>query len=172
MKKILLILPFIFNIAYTKDNTEKAGDFFMYALPITAFGTTIVLKDTKGSKEFLKAFATTSVSTYILKRVVGERRPIGTSTTSFPSGHTSSAFTSAAFIHKRYGLKYAIIPYAIATFVAYSRVHAKKHFVHDVIAGAALGVASSWYFTTKYKNLTIAPYSDSKKVGIDISYRY
>jgi len=143
-------------------------------MALVTFGSTIVLKDTEGSKEFLKAFATTTVATYLLKRVVRERRPkpYNKSTTSFPSGHTSSAFTSAAFIHKRYGLKYAVVPYILATYVAYSRVQAKKHFVHDVIAGAVLGIASSWYFTTKYKNLTITPWSDSQKVGVDFSYRY
>ena len=60
----------------------------------------------------------------------------------------------AAFIHKRYGWKYSIPVYVGATFVGYSRVQADKHFVEDVIAGATVGIFSSFYFTKSYKGFT------------------
>ena len=170
--RVLIFILIAINLVQAKGKIEKSGDILMFALPITTFATTIILKDKEGSKEFLKSFALTSASTYLLKRVVREKRPIGSSRMSFPSGHTSSAFASAAFIHKRYGLKYAILPYTIATFIAYSRVQAKKHYIHDVIAGAALGIASSFYFTKRYKNIKITPWIDGKKAGININYKY
>lgn len=67
------------------------------------------------------------------------------------------AFTGASFIHKRYGLKYAIPAYVAATYVGYSRVHVKAHYTKDVLAGAALGAASSFYFTKPYKGVSVEP---------------
>ena len=64
---------------------------------------------------------------------------------SFPSGHTSTAFTLAlllAFIVKRNFWVY-FFP-AVAFFVGYSRVYLAQHFVTDVLAGIFVGVVSSY----------------------------
>jgi undecaprenyl-diphosphatase len=58
--------------------------------------------------------------------------------TSFPSGHASSAFTAAGILSEDDDLK--PLYYAIAVVVASSRVYVKIHHASDVIAGAALGV--------------------------------
>ncbi len=63
--------------------------------------------------------------------------------------HTASAFSGAAFIHKRYGIKRAILPYLAAGFTGFSRVQAKKHHIHDVIAGAAIGEITGYFLTSK-----------------------
>jgi undecaprenyl-diphosphatase len=63
------------------------------------------------------------------------RRP---RTSSFPSGHASSAFTAAGILSQGDPLWPAY--YAIAVIVASSRVYTKMHHASDVIAGAALGV--------------------------------
>ena len=174
MKKTILALLILFSTLNARGVIERQGDFIMYSLPISAILTTLLLKDYEGSKQFLKSFALSETSTYLLKRIVREHRPKPhqASPYSFPSGHTSASFVSAAFIHKRYGLEYAIVPYMLATYVAYSRVHAKKHFVHDVVAGAALGIASSWFFTTKYQKVKVMPYSDGDKIGVNVSYKW
>lgn len=75
----------------------------------------------------------------------------------------------ASFIHERYGLEYAIPAYVAATFVGYSRVQAKKHYIHDVLAGAALGSATSFYFTKPYKGATVTPVADSGFYGVVVS---
>ena len=95
----------------------------------------------------------------MLKHTVRRERPDGSDTNSFPSGHTSASFQGASFIHFRYGLKYAIIPYLGAAFVGYSRVQADKHYVSDVLAGAAIGAGFAWFFTKPYKfnDLLIKP---------------
>jgi membrane-associated phospholipid phosphatase len=64
---------------------------------------------------------------------------------SFPSGHTSTAFTLAlllAFIVKRNFWVY-FFP-LIAFFVGYSRVYLAQHFVTDVFAGMLTGIVSSY----------------------------
>lgn len=66
-------------------------------------------------------------------------------THSFPSGHTSTAFTLAlllASIVKRNIWVY-VFP-LIAFFVGYSRVYLAQHFVTDVLAGVFVGIVSSY----------------------------
>ncbi|HET6949077.1 MAG TPA: phosphatase PAP2 family protein [Acidimicrobiales bacterium] len=64
------------------------------------------------------------------------RRP---RTTSFPSGHASSAFTAAGVLSENDPLW--PLYYGIAAVVASSRVYVKIHHPSDVVAGALLGVA-------------------------------
>lgn len=57
---------------------------------------------------------------------------------SFPSGHASSAFTAAGVLAPSDPLW--PIYYGLAAVVASSRVYVKIHHASDVVAGAALGV--------------------------------
>lgn len=59
-------------------------------------------------------------------------------TSSFPSGHASSAFTAAGVLSQSDPLW--PLYYAVAAVVASSRVYVKIHHASDVVAGAALGV--------------------------------
>jgi undecaprenyl-diphosphatase len=60
-------------------------------------------------------------------------------TSSFPSGHASSAFMAAHLLadRSRFGHGW----YAVAAVVAASRVHVRIHHASDVVAGAILGLA-------------------------------
>ncbi|MFL5772562.1 MAG: phosphatase PAP2 family protein [Flavisolibacter sp.] len=71
---------------------------------------------------------------------------------SFPSGHTSTAFTLAllmAFIVKKDIWVY-FFP-LIAFFVGYSRVYLAQHFVTDVFAGMLTGIVSSCFALLIYE---------------------
>jgi len=60
--------------------------------------------------------------------------------TSFPSGHSASAFAFASGVGA--SLPVAAMPLrAVATLVAYSRVHTGVHYPADVVAGSVLGGA-------------------------------
>ena len=59
-------------------------------------------------------------------------------TTSFPSGHASSAFVAAAMLSD--GSRAKPLYYALATVVAASRIHVRIHHASDVVGGAVLGV--------------------------------
>ena len=63
------------------------------------------------------------------------RRP---RSSSFPSGHASSAFTAAGVLSQDDPLK--PLYYAVAGIVAASRVYVKIHHPSDVVAGIATGV--------------------------------
>ncbi|WP_169777035.1 phosphatase PAP2 family protein [Campylobacter mucosalis] len=86
-----------------------------------------------------------------------------------PSRHAAGAFSGATYIHKRYGLEQALLPYALATFVAYSRVDARKHYVHDVVAGASIAALWTWVFVDEKEEPKVA--LNYVKDGLMLSYK-
>jgi membrane-associated phospholipid phosphatase len=150
------------------DDIASAGDVLQYVLPATAAGLTLLKKDGKGALEFGESAALTLGVTYGLKYAVDEKRPNGGSH-SFPSAHASISFSSAEFMRKRYGWEYGIPAYAAASFVAYSRVEARAHHRQDVVAGAAIGIVSSYIFTRPYHGWRVEAYGDGRYYGIQLS---
>lgn len=164
----LLIIFFLFidiNYGQTTPLTQSqkvhktTGDILVGAMPILALSSTFIWKDgEKGTYQFSKALAGTVALSYALKFTINKERPNGENNNSFPSGHTSVAFASAAFVQKRYGWEYGIPAYLLAGYVGYSRIEANKHDGWDVLAGAAIGVGMSYLFTK--------PYNKNKKFKI------
>ena len=70
------------------------------------------------------------------ERAIRLRRP---RTSSFPSGHATSAFSAAGLLSEDDVLW--PLYYAIAVIVASSRVYVRVHHASDVLVGAAIGVA-------------------------------
>ena len=171
--KITLVLCVLFFTIHVEGQStvEKLGDYSLYSLPLITFTTTLIKKDIKGTSMFGKAFLLNGVVTYGLKRIIDKERPNKENLNSFPSGHTSITFQSAAFLQKRYGWKYGIPAYTIAAYTGFSRVHVKKHFVEDVLAGAAIGVLSSYIFTKKRTKKNNKSFSFDKK-GKDLFISY
>lgn len=130
---------------------EKSGDIILVALPAAVAGTTLILNDRKGTWQFTKSFAMNAAVTIALKYGLNKRRPFDGGYQAFPSGHTSITFQSAAFVHRRYGFKYSIPGYILAGWTGYSRVNATRHDGYDVLAGAVVGIGSSFLFTTPYQ---------------------
>ncbi|MBK8329790.1 MAG: phosphatase PAP2 family protein [Bacteroidetes bacterium] len=118
------------------------------------------------------ALGASSVSTFILKRIVNRTRPGYTypdivafeneRSYSFPSGHTSNAFCTATSLSLHFKKWYVVIPsFLWAGTVGYSRMHLGVHYPSDVLAGALLGAGSAYatykvnkmlkqYFAKKY----------------------
>lgn len=164
------------ELRFEKD-IQNAGDVIQLALPATAFLGTLIRGDKKGSWQFVKAFSTNLAVTYALKYAINKPRPDGaTDGHAFPSGHTSVAFQSAAFIQRRYGWEYGIPAYALAGFVAYSRTEGfnDRHDAWDVIGGIVVGVGSTYLFTSEYKRdhfeLSFSSENNSYQVGLTFKF--
>jgi membrane-associated phospholipid phosphatase len=173
---VLIIGLFVANLTYQKsalaaDTIETTGDVLQILIPTAGLVATRYMDDDEGSMQFLKSFGTTFIVTQGLKHTVDKKRPNG-SDKSFPSGHTSAAFQGASFIQMRYGWKYGIPSYLGAAFVGYSRVETDHHYVIDVIAGAALGIASNYFFTTPYKGITIKPIANNGVYGLSLAKNF
>lgn len=77
-----------------------------------------------------------------LELVPSDRQPVkSTSTFSFPSGHTASAFAFTTGIAPEFP-RLAAVLHVVAVAMGYSRVHAGMHYPSDVVAGAAAGTAA------------------------------
>ena len=66
-------------------------------------------------------------------------RPNGQNNLSFPSGHASDSFMFATVAAEHYGWKVGIPAYAVASYVAATRLADRKHHLTDVVGGAAIG---------------------------------
>jgi membrane-associated phospholipid phosphatase len=154
MKKITLVLFLIIfstNLYSQKSAIELSGDILAAGLPCVAGGASLLFEpNLDGAFQFTETYASQLALTYSLKYIVDEKRPNG-GRYSFPSGHTASAFSSAAFIQKRYGWKFGLPAYILAGYTGWTRVYAKKHYVWDVAAGAVIGTGCAYLFTTPYK---------------------
>lgn len=152
------------------SDTETAGDVLRVALPAAAFALTIKRNDREGRRQFYKSFGATVAGTWVLKESFDKKRPDGTGDDAFPSGHAATAFQGAAFIHRRYGIRGAWPAYALATYTAWTRVDADEHDTADVLAGAAVGIASS-FILAKKRNVNVSALLDGDTVGIRIAGR-
>lgn len=151
---------------------ENTGDVILFALPAATLATTFIVDDTKGSWQFTKAFLLTQGLTYGLKIAINKPRPFNNGDNAFPSGHTSTVFQSASFLHKRYGFKYSLPAYALASFTAFSRINAQKHDGWDILAGAVIGIGSTYLFTTEYQQEHMELTFNSNEGAYLIGFKY
>jgi len=174
MKYILIIITFLFllNGYSQKSTTEKIGDINKILIPAAAGFTSILLNDKEGSWQFLKSYGTTIALTYALKYAINKQRPEGNGNYGFPSGHTSSAFSGASFIQKRYGWEFGVPAYILAGFTGYSRLYAKKHDGWDVLFGAIIGIGSTYIFTDPYTQKHIELTFNSKNNNYLLGFNY
>ncbi len=128
---------------------------FAIALGVTGFCVTVVayaLKTIFGHPRPASYFFKLELKEY-LNAVDGVKLHVGNS--SFPSGHTMSAFAlygflALAFHSKRYQ---QTILFFMAFFVGLSRIYLVQHFLKDVVFGAMIGLcialSMSWLFRVK-----------------------
>jgi membrane-associated phospholipid phosphatase len=150
-----------------------ASDIGRNALVLTALGLPAVEGDWQGAKQAAFSIGATGLVTTALKESISEERPDGSDNKSFPSGHTSVSFAAAATLYKRHGWEVGLPAHAVAALVGVARVKAHKHFVHDVIAGAAIGEAGGWLLTKrKNENVRWLPWGDAHSGGVMVAMRF
>ncbi len=93
------------------------------------------------------AFSTAIMAAAVngLKYTVQRPRPDGSRNNSFPSGHTATSFMTATMLHKEYGWRnpwFSIGAYTVASASSVSRILNNKHWMTDLIGGAAIGIGA------------------------------
>jgi membrane-associated phospholipid phosphatase len=90
--------------------------------------------------EIFRAQIVSQGTAQAIKFAAGRTRPDGSDDHSFPSGHSASAFATATVLQRELGWKAGVPAFAVAGWVAASRVQMKKHYLSDVLAGATVGI--------------------------------
>lgn len=137
-----------------------SGSAYIFTLgtPLSYLITGAIKKDKTLKKRALYITESVGIATAIAfttKELVKRERPAIQDLTfhsennatnySFPSGHTSAAFslaTSMSIINHKW---FVVVPsFAWATMVGYSRMYLGVHYPSDVIVGALVGTGSAW----------------------------
>jgi membrane-associated phospholipid phosphatase len=123
-----------------------------------------------------EALLVSGVEAQILKYSVQRERPDGADHYSFPSGHSSSAFSLATVLAGEYGWEAGVPAYLGACAVGYSRLELDKHWLSDVVFGAGLGIASgravvrAKRLRRKKDGLAWAPYFGPGALGVAVAF--
>jgi membrane-associated phospholipid phosphatase len=88
--------------------------------------------------DLIRAQAVNGLLTWGFKTAVARDRPDG-GAHSFPSGHTSAAFATAAVLDGDFGWRAGVPAFAAATFIGWTRVRDSHHWLSDVVVGGAIG---------------------------------
>ncbi|TDQ78263.1 phosphatase PAP2 family protein [Sphingobacterium yanglingense] len=149
------------NIARTRTDGRSqvfqtisdANNYVNIGVPIGLFAVGAINNDKTMRQNALyigTSTAITAVVNYGLKQLFKRKRPFRkynnfvavtqASGYSFPSGHTSSAFSNAVSLSQAYPKWYVIAPSLLwSSSVAYSRMYLGVHYPSDIAAGALLG---------------------------------
>jgi membrane-associated phospholipid phosphatase len=120
----------------------------------------LVTDGSGGGRQTLRnidALATSALLSEGLKYLTREKRPDTEERNSFPSGHATAAFTMAQMQADRHPDQ-AVLWYGGATLIAESRVHLRRHYIHDVVAGAVLGIGTAIAEKEQPRGFLLAPF--------------
>ena len=137
---------------------SDASDPLALAIPAAFFIKGVIAKDQKDKRRGIylaESFAANVAFTYLLKKTINRKRPseidptfsvlTPASSPSFPSGHTSAAFSVATSLSLEFPKWYVIAPSMLwAATVGYSRMYLGAHYPSDVLVGAIIASGTSY----------------------------
>jgi membrane-associated phospholipid phosphatase len=126
---------FLYTLLYKRDFFIAVLTAVIICTLITHFGKRVIFADEPRPLRLMRDLA----------RAVPLMSGRDNYSNSFPSGHTSTAFTLALLLAFLVRWRFAIFLFPLLAFlVGYSRVYLAQHFVTDVLAGTIIGIVSSW----------------------------
>lgn len=173
--------------------TNETGT-FKYVGPISAaiFGTSLLTDNTKfqnAAFTSLQSLIYTNLTVNAAKFIFARERPdqfegpydfdfFERNATSFPSGHTSTAFALVVpwVVYYPNAFTYSLMALPVSTAVA--RVAKGRHWVSDVTAGALIGAYWGYKLSeqhiniTKSENVDITPFLGLKSGGLSLKVSF
>ena len=148
----LLCLLTTMNVGAQQQHSDALDDVLQHVPMAAVFALRVggVQSDSRSWPELLatsaSAYVLSAAVAYGLKHACNELRPDKSDRRSLPSGHATLAFSGATVLMHEYGRVSPWITvggYTLATLVAADRVRCDRHYVHDVLAGAAIGIGAT-----------------------------
>jgi membrane-associated phospholipid phosphatase len=166
---MVLMLAFNSARAVASESDVLAGDIVTGLFPVVAFGTAWLKDDTEGEVQWLRSTIVNEVVLTSLRVAFNStswgERPNG-APYGFPSGHAGFIYSQSAFLQERYGWKYGLPSFLVATGVNYIRVREDKHYWRDVIAAGAVSYGIALLTVTPQNATHIAPIVGPDWLGI------
>lgn len=158
---------------YKTGRKFKADEYIQY-LPAAGYvglGFIPGIKTRNNFKQRLMAgvtaYAVMAVAVNAMKYSFKHPRPGSGTRNSFPSGHSATAFTGAELIRIEYGNYIGCAGYAVALTVGVLRIYNDRHWVTDVLGGAAIGILSArvgyWLLPLEQKLFKLDKNNDRNK---------
>ena len=188
-----------FNLDVKKElnghvNEEfSVGDMVQYTPALSVYGLNALgIKGKHNLKDRTiilgTAFIIMGTTVFGMKKLTQVNRPDDSNITSFPSGHTATAFMGAEFLYQEYkdvSIWYGVSGYLVASGVAYLRIYNNRHWFTDVVAGAGFGIISTkvayWMYPfmkrtffkdKKDRDGIVMPFYNGKEYGIGFSMSF
>ncbi|HEY9385016.1 MAG TPA: phosphatase PAP2 family protein [Gemmatimonadales bacterium] len=165
----------------------RAGDAFgniVYVYPALAAGTLAGLAlgndGLKGASwRALQSTALAGGAALVLKSAIGRRRPdvspnsafvfrpLSFKNNSFPSGHTTIAFALATSLATETKGKWSdLLFFSAASLTGFSRINDDRHWLSDVVFGAAVGIVSARVVHRWHRGFVVTP----QGVGLSLTF--
>lgn len=137
-----------FNIPTALFESGNAiGQFaFQATAGLATYGVARAIGNDKAAtvgRDIVRAQVLSQVLVQTVKYTVRRERPDRSNRTSFPSGHSASAFATATVLQRHYGWKIGVPAYALGGYIALARMAWNRHHATDVVMGAGFGIASA-----------------------------
>ena len=173
--------------SFTVDDVSQYMPFIsVYALNLAGVKGKNNFKDR--TMILVTAYLLMGTTVNVLKNTTHNMRPDETSTNSFPSGHTATAFMGAEFLYQEYkdvSPWYGIAGYAVAAGTGVFRMYNNRHWLTDVTTGAGIGILSTKiaYWVHPYIKRALfkdksnisgmaVPYYNGKQLGLSMALSF
>ncbi|MFV5690249.1 phosphatase PAP2 family protein [Flavobacterium sp. ZT3R25] len=173
------------------DFSTSIDDYTRYAPIVELYAADIMGVKAKNhwfdqTKNLTLSIIITDFITFKLKKNIYKIRPnAGDDGQSFPSAHTSSAFTNATVLYEEFKDTSPLLAYSgyvFATTTGGLRIMNNAHWLSDVLVGAGIGILVTqviyffdpiikWNPFEKTKNVTLIPQVDNDQYGFYLCIR-
>ncbi|MFZ4690547.1 MAG: phosphatase PAP2 family protein [Polymorphobacter sp.] len=154
MRKKIIAITLGLTLAAPAAASDKFwrtfADVGAIGIPVAAGVITLDRDDRNGLFQLTETGFVAILAAEAMKYSINSERPNG-GDHSFPSGHTTLAFSGAGYLHARYGWKTSLPFEILAAGVGFARVQSHDHHWYDVVAGAAIGEGSAFLLTKRLR---------------------